>query len=124
MKTLTHMIAARFTQLDYDREMALILTEPVIPGKTELYGAVQILSDPDYEHAEFAIIVRHDMTGMRLSIVLMRRIIEYARNCCIDEIFGDVLKENTTMQKLCKAMGFARTIEANDPYTVRFRLKL
>src|SRR5690606_15232567 len=26
MKTLSHLMAARFTQIDYDREMALVLT--------------------------------------------------------------------------------------------------
>jgi hypothetical protein len=40
MNTLSHMTAAHFTQLDYDREMVLILTEPGIPGKTEIYGDV------------------------------------------------------------------------------------
>jgi len=56
MKTLSHMMAARFTQLDYDREMALILTEPGIPGKTEIFGVVRISTGPDHERAEYAII--------------------------------------------------------------------
>ena len=55
-------MAARFTQIDYDREMVLVLTERGIPGKVEIYAVVQISADPDNERAEFAIIVRHDMT--------------------------------------------------------------
>ncbi|MBF0561605.1 MAG: acetate--CoA ligase family protein, partial [Alphaproteobacteria bacterium] len=42
MKTLSHMAAARFTQIDYDREMILILTEPGIPGRPEIFGLVSI----------------------------------------------------------------------------------
>ncbi|MCP3869831.1 MAG: acetate--CoA ligase family protein, partial [Gammaproteobacteria bacterium] len=66
MRTLSHVIAARFTQIDYDREMALILTKKGVPGKTEIYGVVRIVSDPDNERAEYAVIVRHDVTGMGL----------------------------------------------------------
>jgi acetyltransferase len=35
-KTLSHVTAARFTQIDYYREMALMLTEPGIAGTTEI----------------------------------------------------------------------------------------
>ena len=79
MRTLSHVTAARFTQIDYDREMALILTEPGIAGTTDIYGVVRIIADPDNERAEYAIIVRHDMTGMGLGVLLMRRILDYAR---------------------------------------------
>ena len=49
------------------------------PGRTEIYAVVRISADPDNERAEYAILVRHDMTGMGLGILLMRRIIDYAR---------------------------------------------
>ena len=96
LKALTHMQAARFTQIDYDREMALVLAEPTMPGKAEVFGVVRITADPDNERAEYAIIVRHDMTGKGLGLLLMRRIIDYARQRGIGEIFGDVLRENTS----------------------------
>lgn len=49
LKILSHMTAARFTQSDYDREMALILTDLGIAGQTEIYGVVQASTDPDNE---------------------------------------------------------------------------
>lgn len=124
MKTLSHITAARFTQIDYDREMALILTEPGIAGKTEIYGVVRIFADPDNERAEYAIIIRGDMTGMGLGVLLMRRIIDYSRSRGIKEIFGDVLRENTTMLKLCQALGFARSALPDEPEIVRVSLAL
>ena len=124
VKTLSHVVAARFTQIDYDREMALILTERGIPGKTEIYGVVRISADPDNEHAEYAIIVRGDMTGLGLGVVLMRRIIDYARSRGIGEIYGDVLRENKTMLKLCQALGFTQSRVPDEPSIVRVTLKL
>ena len=124
MKTLSHVNAARLTQIDYDREMALILTDPGIPGTTEIYGVVRIITDPNNERAEYAIIVRHNMTGLGLGTHLMRRIIDYARSRCIGEIYGDVLRENKTMLKLCKVLGFTKSNVSEDRNMVRVSLKL
>jgi acetyltransferase len=124
MKTLSHMMAARFTQLDYDRDMALILAEPGIPGRSDIYGVARISADPDNERAEYAIIVRHDMTGLGLGLLLMRRIIDYAKNRGIGEIFGDVLRDNSTMLKMCEYLGFEHAVMEDDPTIVRVTLRL
>jgi acetyltransferase len=124
LKVLSHMTASRFTQIDYDREMALILTDHGIPGKTEIYGSVRLIADPDNENAEYSIIVRQEMTGMGLGVVLMRRIIDYAHERGLREIHGDVLAENYTMLKLCRVLGFTQTAMPDDPGLVRVKLKL
>ena len=124
MRTMSHVMAARFTQIDYDREMAFIMTEPGIPGRTELFGTVRISADPDNERAEYAILVRGDMTGMGLGVLLMRRIIDYARDRGIGEIYGDVLRENRTMLRLCEVLGFTRANVTGEPGIVRVTLRL
>ncbi len=124
MKTFSHMTAARFTQIDYDREMVLILTERGLPGTKEIYGVVQISADPDNERAEYAIMVRHDMTGIGLGILLMRRIIDYARGRGTGQIFGDVLRENVTMLKLCRVLGFETSGVPDDLTLMRVTLRL
>ena len=124
IKALTHLQAARFTQIDYDREMALVLAEPTIPGKAEVFGGVRIMADPDNERAEYAIIVRHDMTGMGLGSLLMQRIIDYARTRGIGEIFGDVLRENTRMLQTCEKLGFTQSGVPEEPGLVRVVLDL
>ncbi len=106
IKVLTHMMAARFTQLDYDREMALVLTEPGTPGKTPVYGVVRLHIDPDHEHGDFAILVQHSMTGHGLGTHMMERIIDYARQRGLKEIGGDVLNENKVMLGLARKLGF------------------
>jgi acetyltransferase len=124
VKTLSHVVAARFTQIDYDREMALVLTEPGIAGTGEIYGVVRIFADPDNLRAEYAIIVRGDMTGLGLGILLMRRIIDYARKRGLGEIYGDVLRDNATMLKLCDFLGFVRSTDPDDPNIIRVTLPL
>jgi len=124
VKTLTHVAAVRFTQIDYDREMGLILTEPGIPGRTPIYGVVNIMADADNERAEYAIIVRHDMTALGLGSYLMRRIIDYARARGIREIYGDVLHENRPMLRLCNALGFGEARVPDEPTLVRVTLRL
>jgi acetyltransferase len=38
MKRLSHQMAARLTQIDYDREMALVAVAPNEDGEEKLYG--------------------------------------------------------------------------------------
>ncbi|WP_428267300.1 GNAT family N-acetyltransferase [Haliangium sp.] len=119
LKTLSHVTAARFTQIDYDREMALVLCEPGVPGEAEIYGVVSLAADPDGERGEYAILVRGDVTGMGFGPMLMRRIIDYGRARGLREIFGDVLRDNKTMLKLCRVLGFHQHEAPDDPGLVR-----
>ena len=70
-------------------------------------GGYRLANIPDNETAEFAVIVRDDMTGKGLGEMLMRRIIDYARDRRIGELYGDVLSGNDTMLALCRRLGFA-----------------
>jgi acetyltransferase len=124
MNTLSHPLAARLTQIDYDREMSLVVEEKNDAGAAELYGVVQISADPDKERAEYAILLRHDMTGLGLGPMLLRRIIDYARSQGIGEIFGEVLSDNRTMLRLCRAFGFTVKSDREEPGIVQVTLKL
>ena len=104
--------------------MVLILTEHGPPGTTEFYGSVNIVCDPDMQHAEYAILVQHDMTGMGLGGLLMRRIIAYARRRGIREIFGEVLTQNHSMLSLCQQLGFRLEANPHDQSVVTVRLPL
>ncbi len=124
LKSMSHSMAARFTQLDYDRDMALVLTEPGIAGKTPIYGVVRLAADPDRERAEFAIIVGNIMTGKGLGKVMMLQIIDYARQTGIKVITGDVLHDNTAMLGLCKSLGFSQAPSRNDESIVNVSLEV
>ena len=123
IKEMNHLMAARLTQIDYDREMALVLTGDGKPGEAEIFGVVRIGADPDNERAEYAVLVRDDMAGNGLGALLMRRIIDYARERGIKELFGDVLRENKAMLALCRKLGFSVGF-AGEPGVVRVTLPL
>ena len=106
MSHVPHQLAARLSQIDYDREMALVLTEPGLPGQARILAGVRIAGDPNDERCEFAIGVRHDQGGKGLGIRLMERIIEYARQRGYREIYGDILRENGAMLAVCRKLGF------------------
>jgi acetyltransferase len=118
-----HSQLARMTQIDYDREMALIATVQSEEGFTRTLGVVRAVADPDNETAEFAVAVRSDQKGRRLGQLLMDRIIKYARVRGIHWLVGEALRENTPMIGLAKACGFTIT-RTEDPGVVGFRMAL
>ncbi len=119
LRALSHDLAARLTQIDYDREMALVVTAPGPAGTRPIYGVVRIATDPDKERAEFAIVVRDDVAGRGLGTLLMSKITAYATSCGIREIFGDVLPENENMLSICRRLGFTLRHDTETPNIVR-----
>jgi acetyltransferase len=126
IQELPHHEAARLTQIDYDREMALVLAakDRSENGGQVLYGSVRIIADPDNERAEYAILVHREVAGKGLGKLLMRRIIDYARSRGIKEIFGQVLGENIPMLKVCAALGFTSKRSPEEPSVVIVSLRL
>ena len=125
IRELSHDMAARLTQLDYEREMAFIVTEPnSIPGKGKIWGVVRCNADPDMEKAEYSILVDRVVTGLGLGPMLMRYIIEYARSRGIKELYGEVLRENEPMLRLNRALNFQIRSTPDDPGVVHVSLPL
>jgi acetyltransferase len=115
VRPLAHSEMARFTQIDYDREMAFVATAPGPDGKPETFGVVRAVTDPDNQRAEFAIIVRSDIKGQGLGYKLMKKIIDYCRSRGTAEIVGQVMRENKAMRKLAEDVGFtARSLPEAD----------
>jgi acetyltransferase len=116
MKGLSHQLAARLTQIDYDREMALIALEA---DADQVLGVSRFAADPDNRQAEYAVEVRSDWKGRGLGYLLMKRLIDLARQRRIGELVGEVLRENTAMLQMCRALGFRIRADAKDPGLVR-----
>lgn len=106
VKELTDAEAARLTRIDYDQEMALVALRQRPSEDPEGCGVARIISEPNRERAEFAIILLREATGIGLSSLLLRRLIDYARNQGLQEIYGEILRENEPMLEVCRAMGF------------------
>lgn len=85
---------------------------------------VQLSTDPDNEKAEFAILVRREVTALGLGVYLLKRLVEYARSRGIWILFGDVLSDNSTMLKLARVLGFRTESVKNEPGITRIVLDL
>ncbi|MBX9605808.1 MAG: bifunctional acetate--CoA ligase family protein/GNAT family N-acetyltransferase, partial [Gammaproteobacteria bacterium] len=124
MKLMDHLTAARFSQIDYDRQMALVLTGPNDDGAQEIVGVVRLIEDPDREEAEFAIVIERRLGGRGLGRHMMNRIIAYARTRGVAEIYGEVLADNFRMLNLCRSLGFRERKTVEEPGVVRVTLRL
>jgi acetyltransferase len=76
-------------------------------------------ADPDNRQAEYAVEVRSDWKGRGLGYLLMTRLIEIARQRHIGELVGEVLRENTAMLQMCRALDFMIGADAKDPSLMR-----
>jgi acetyltransferase len=70
VRELSHEFLVRMTQIDYAGEMAFIALRPKAEGGEEMLGVVRFFADPDYEKAEYAVMVRSDLKGLGLALQL------------------------------------------------------
>jgi acetyltransferase len=117
MMNPTHEQIARFTQIDYARAMAFVAID-VASG--DLFGVSRLAANPDYTDAEFAVVVRSDLQGRGIGWTLMQTLIEYAREEPIGTLYGDVLRWNSGMLRLCRNLGFKEKTNPEDLELIRF----
>ncbi len=118
-----HEQLARWTQIDYDREMAFVAI-PLNSQDQNIIGEVRVYFDADNETAELAIVVRSDLKRRGLGTLLMDKMIRYCKQKHIKEVVVYTLKENLAMQALAKKFSFKVKESFDDPDTVELRLKL
>jgi acetyltransferase len=96
---------ASFTQIDYERSMAII-AERHADGQRETLGVARAHADGDRSSAEFAILVRSDRQRRGLGSALLDKLIRYCRSRGIESLRGDVLADNAAMLRLATRHGF------------------
>ena len=114
---------ARFTQIDYDREMALVAIERDGDGPARALGEVRAVTDSSGEFADFAIVVDSALKGQGLGRLLLERLLSYCRSRRIAELRGETLEGNLRMQRLARRLGFTLSTGA-DRGTIDLRLAL
>ncbi len=114
VRELPHSEMARFTQIDYDREMAFIATAADPDGKWETLGVVRTATDPDNERAEFAIVVRSDLGAQGLGHRLLEKMIDYCRARGTRRIVGQIMIDNARMRDLARNLGFTEKLMGSE----------
>ena len=103
---LTPQMLVRFTQIDYDREMALIAVHEPTDGSEVQVAVARYTVDPDWTSCEFALTVADAWQGRGVGYYLMERLMEVARNRGLEAIHGEVLAANSHMLGLMQRLGF------------------
>jgi len=115
---LTPQMLARFTQVDYDREMALVAIAG--DGDTAHFvGVARYVTNPDQESAEFAIVIGDAWQGRGIGSLLMRELLACAKSRGLHRIEGVVLRQNQGMLRLMEALGFVIENDPDDSEQIR-----
>jgi len=123
MPELPARMLARYTLIDYDREMALVAVhcsrEAAADGafteREQIIGVSRYITNPDQTSCEFSLLVSDAFKGQGLGSRLMLAIMDFARAKGLSEIDGLVLANNPNMLRLMTSLGFAVRPFAEDP---------
>jgi acetyltransferase len=97
----------RMTDVDYEREMAMIAVNEATGEPAG--GARLVRGEMDGAVAEFAVGVEPAAKGLGLASILMRAVIDWGRDHGVTEITGQILADNAPMLAFIRRLGF--TIE-------------
>jgi acetyltransferase len=123
-RAVPHSEVARYSQIDYDREMTFVALATDTQGHSSIVAEASALSDPDHVTAQFAIQVASDWQGKELGHLMLSKLIAYLRSRGTRELTGLCLKENTSMAALARSLGFVVSARSIASETVSMTLAL
>jgi acetyltransferase len=124
LQDLTPAMLSKFTQIDYDRELALIVVLESTQGSQQQIGVARYITLPDEETCEFAIVVSDEWQGRGVARPLFHRLIAAARERGIRVMTGVTLRENSRMIDLSRSLGFTTRVDIDEPDLVHMTLAL
>jgi acetyltransferase len=116
MKEMPHKRLARYCNLDYDRQVAIVAE---LKDNKQIIGAGRVIAEPDGKKGEFAVLVADQWQGLGLGSKLTDYVVDAAKDMRLEKISAYVLPDNYKMLKLCAKKGFRaerldeETIEAS-----------
>jgi len=119
---LTHARLVRFTNIDYERELAIVaeLTE----GKRKrIIGVGRLLGDPEGGSGEFTVLVHDEYQGKGMGFKLVDLIIGIAEEKGFAQITGAITSDNQKMLALTQTLGFVATPKDDSVTTVCLELR-
>ena len=123
IRALDAATLARFTQIDYDREMALVAL-PIGGEREEAVAVCRYFTVPDGASCEFAIVVADAWQGRGLGRLMMSRLVAIARAQGRASMIGILDAANGAMLKLCAELGFSIERDPDDGLMRRVSLDL
>ncbi len=122
VKELTREMLIRFTQIDYDRELALVGLVERGGKETQIAVARYVKADP--ESAHISVVVADEWQGKGIGGRLLEMLLEAARARGIVRMGGEVLADNTKVRSVLARLGFTfhRDPDGGDVFSIEKRL--
>ncbi len=114
VQELTREMLVRYTQIDYDREMAFIATSMRGGSETQI-AVARYVTNADGKSCEFAIVVGDEWHGKGVATIVMNTLIEQARTKKLKTMIGEIFSHNHPMLHLCRSLGFKIATSEEDP---------
>ena len=108
-------LVARLSQIDYDREMALVALGP---GLARALWAGPGSPGAGQPPRRFSVTIRSDRQGHGLGRCTLEAVLDYARRRGVEEVWGTFLADNHRMLGLAKALGFTLRRDPDEPDAV------
>jgi len=122
IKDITHELLVRYTQIDYDREIAII-AEVNDNGQKKMAGVVRIISDPYNDSGEFAIVVADPWQHQGLGNRFTDFILEIGKKQGMKKVFAVFLKDNIAMHNMFRKRKFTITQKDEDSMYAELELR-
>ncbi|MBC2703183.1 GNAT family N-acetyltransferase [Desulfobacula sp.] len=106
VKELSKTTLIKLTQIDYDREIALV----ALMGKGQdkkIVGVCRIILEADKTLGEFALAISDEWQGKGIGSSLLKLCLKASQSKGVKQVVGVVLAENTQMLMLGKKLGFS-----------------
>lgn len=113
MNELSPQLLKRFTEIDYDREMALIAVHSEAGRETQI-GVARYVTNDDGRSCEFAVVVADEWRRHGLAQKLVQKLMDRARDNGLEVFTGEVFADNHAMLELMRHMGFGIESDRGD----------
>ncbi len=123
MKSPSAEFVKRLVDIDYRREMAFVALVHDAGEKKEI-GVCRYSIAADVKSCECAVAVADEWQGRGLGALLMRHLIDVAREQGIKKMMSIDANDNTHMRNLARYMGFRRQADPVDAHQVIYSLDL
>jgi acetyltransferase len=105
LKDTPHEVRVRYCNIDYDREIAIVV-ELEEEDRKRLLGVGRLSIEPDGKTGELAFIINDQWQGQGLGTKVVDFVLEIAKEMHIEIIYAIMLPDNRKALNLTKKMGF------------------
>ncbi len=108
----SHDVATRYCYIDYDRELAIV-AEMTVGGERQILGIGRLISDPDHETVEYAILIADAWQEKELGSLLTDYCLEIAGQWGLKKVVAVTTTDNHRMLSVLRKRGFKLVPEDN-----------